>query len=259
MRQQRVTVRRRGGIGPASLFGLPGTCIIVVVDHDYRAGQICDLLRNEYPDTTPLLTYRNAYELLTAVILSAQTTDAQVNRVTPQLFEKFPTPSELSRADPREVERIVRPTGFYRMKAKNITACAARLVRDHGGQVPKTMDELTSLPGVGRKTAGVILAAVYGQPAIIVDTHFGRVAGRLGLTDQEAPRKIEDQIAKRVRRARWSELSMLLNRHGRRFCTSRAPKCGECPIVELCPFPTVSRSDGGRKASFSRAARGGPK
>lgn len=204
------------------------------------ASLVCKRLASEYTDTTPLLEYENEFQLLIAVILSAQTTDAQVNKVTPNLFRRYPSAEALARADRRTVEEIIRSTGFFRSKARNIIACAAAVLDRHGSEVPKTMDDLTALPGVGRKTAGVILAVVHGEPAIIVDTHFARVSRRLGLSDQEDPGRIEKQIADRVDREIWSELSMLLNRHGRRYCTARSPRCDECPIRDMCPFPAGS-------------------
>lgn len=191
-----------------------------------------------------MLRYRTDFELLIAVILSARTTDALVNRVTPALFAKYPDAEGLAHAAVSEVEQIVKPTGFYRMKAKNIVACANKLAGDHGGRLPATMEELVALPGVGRKTAGVILAVIHRKNAIIVDTHFGRVARRLGLTSQTEASKVEREIARRVDEHLWSSLSMLLNRHGRRYCTARSPKCCECPIAELCPSYACRSPDG---------------
>lgn len=216
------------------------------MQHSTQAAAIVKRLHAEYTNTAPLLTFENPYQLLIAVVLSAQTTDAQVNNVTPRLFERYPTPHALAQADVDEVAAIVRSTGFYKTKAKNIRACAAALVEHHDAVVPRTMEELTALPGVGRKTASVILAVIYQEPAIIVDTHFSRVARRLELTDEKAPERIERQIAERVERSLWSELSMLLNRHGRRYCTARSPRCVDCPISSLCPFPG---SEGGGSVS----------
>lgn len=216
------------------------------MQHSTQAAAIVKRLHAEYTNTAPLLTFENPYQLLIAVVLSAQTTDAQVNNVTPRLFERYPTPHALAQADVDEVAAIVRSTGFYKTKAKNIRACAAALVEHQDAVVPRTMEELTALPGVGRKTASVILAVIYQEPAIIVDTHFSRVARRVELTDEKAPERIERQIAERVERSLWSELSMLLNRHGRRYCTARSPRCVDCPISSLCPFPG---SEGGGSVS----------
>jgi endonuclease-3 len=213
------------------------------VDYSKRAAAVVERLHAEYSSTAPLLTFENPYQLLIAVVLSAQTTDAQVNKVTPKLFQRYPTPHALAQADVEQVAAIVRSTGFYKTKAKNIRACAAALVERHDAVVPRTMEDLTALPGVGRKTASVILAVIYQEPAIIVDTHFSRVARRLELTDEKTPERIERQVAERVERSLWSELSMLLNRHGRRYCTARSPRCGDCPIASLCPFP-VSEGEG---------------
>lgn len=204
------------------------------------AALVCEILADEYTDTTPFLEFENEFQLLIAVILSAQTTDAQVNRVTPALFSRFPSSDALAGANQEEVEDLIRSTGFFRSKARNIVACAAALNERHGGEVPGTMSELTALPGVGRKTAGVLMAVVHGEPAIIVDTHFSRVARRLGLTDQKDPGKIEKEIAGCVDREIWSKLSMLLNRHGRRYCTARSPRCNACPLRQICSFRSQS-------------------
>lgn len=190
-----------------------------------------------YGEVVSFLEYGTPFELLIAVILSAQTTDRQVNLITPTLFERFPTPEALAHADPDEIETILHPIGFFRAKRRSIQATAREIAERFGGTVPEGMEELTSLPGVGRKSANVIRGTVFGLPAIIVDTHFGRVARRLGLTGAADPAKVEREIAERVRPSEQMRLSMLLNKHGRVYCHSRKPDCAGCPIREWCPFP----------------------
>lgn len=200
-----------------------------------KARQVTDILNQEYPDRRPLLNYTTPYELLIAVILSAQTTDAGVNKVTPLLFRRFPGPDDLAAADQAEVEEIIRPTGFFRMKAAHIIKTAAALPDRSGQTLPGTMKELTSLPGVGRKTANVILYHIFDQPAIIVDTHFKRVSKRLGFTKYTEPEKIEKQLLRAIPREIQSDFSMTLNLHGRKYCHARKPDCAPCPLAPLCP------------------------
>lgn len=200
-----------------------------------RADAVYRILDARYPDSRPLLNFRNAFELLIAVILSAQTTDRQVNEVTPELFSRFPDARALAAAEIEELERIVRSTGFYRQKAKNIRAAAEGLVKRFGGEVPGTMEELTSLSGVGRKTANVVLGHVYGRPAVIVDTHFSRVCGRLGLSSATAPEGIEREIRELIPAERQTRFSMTVNFHGRDLCFARKPACRKCPLRDLCP------------------------
>lgn len=196
---------------------------------------VLELLRPLYPDPVPLLHYDNPYQLMVAVALSAQTTDAQVNAVTPELFRVFPDPVTLMNGEISEVERIIHSVGFFRSKAKNIVAAAAMLVRDFGGVLPRRIDELVKLPGIGRKSAGVLLTHLYNEPALIVDTHFGRVTRRLGYTESKDPNRIERDCAEQMPRRRWAEASMVLNYHGRQCCTSRKPACDRCPLAEICP------------------------
>ncbi len=200
-----------------------------------RAERVLDILAPAYPDLVPLLDYRSPFELLVATVLSAQCTDAMVNRVTPTLFARFPSPAALAGAPVPELEDIVHPTGFFRAKARNLIALSAILVERFGGEVPRTMEELVTLPGVGRKTAGVVLSACFGRSAIIVDTHFGRVCRRLAFARAEDPERLEREIAELLPRARWTEASHVLNRHGRDYCKARAPRCGDCPVAALCP------------------------
>lgn len=193
-------------------------------------------LRTEYPDAIPLLDFRNEYELLVAVVLSAQTTDAQVNRITPELFRRFRGPAELAAAPIEELEQLVHSTGFYRTKAKNIRGAAKMLVERHGGTVPNRMEDLVELPGVGRKSANVILSHAHGLPGIIVDTHFGRVTRRLDLTRSQNPAHVERDIAGILNPSDHTAFSMTVNYHGRYCCKARVPECYRCAIRDLCPF-----------------------
>lgn len=201
-----------------------------------RALSVLETLAPEYPDTRPLLDFASPFQLLVATVLSAQCTDAMVNRVSPALFARYPTPRDLAVADPGELEELIRPTGFYRSKAAHLRSLAAVLEARFGGAVPATMEELVGLSGVGRKTAGVILSVCFGVPAIIVDTHFSRVARRLDFAVSEDPVRLEREVAELLPRDRWSAASHLLNRHGRRYCGARKPLCADCPARRLCPF-----------------------
>jgi endonuclease-3 len=205
-----------------------------------RAPEILTRLRAAYPDARCALDYRNAFELLCATILSAQCTDARVNLVTPALFGAYPTPETLARARQEEVEEIIKSTGFFRNKAKSLIGMAQALVADHGGEVPRTMEELRLLPGVGRKTANVILGNAYGiNDGITVDTHVARLSERLGLTRHDDPAKIEQDLMPLFPRDQWGLLSHLLIFHGRQICIARRPRCGECVLSDLCPSATV--------------------
>ena len=200
------------------------------------AAEILSRLKAQYPDARCALTYRNAYELLCATILSAQCTDARVNMVTPTLFARYPTPYELARAEPAVVEEIIKSTGFFRNKTKSLIGMAQAVVADHGGEVPQTMEELRKLPGVGRKTANVVLGNAYSiNEGVTVDTHVTRLSRRLGLTNEIDPVKIEEQLMKLFPREDWGLLSHLLIFHGRQVCVARRPKCGECVLAQLCP------------------------
>jgi endonuclease-3 len=201
-----------------------------------RAAAVFERLDPLYPDKRPLLEYSSAFELLIAVILSAQTTDAQVNRVTPELFRRFPTPQALAAAEPAEIEALIFSTGFYRAKARNIRAAARALAEQHGGELPCTMEELTGMPGVGRKTANVLLGVLCGRPSIVVDTHFGRVVRRIGFTTAKQPDRVERELVAIVPAEIRTGLSMALNFHGRYVCTARTPACFRCPIADLCLF-----------------------
>lgn len=204
------------------------------------ASEIMDLLCKEYPDADCELTFKSTYQLLTSVILSAQTTDAQVNKVTPKLFAKFPTAKSLAKADIEDIKEIVKPTGYYNAKAQNIQACAQALVQKYNGEVPSTQEELVKLPGVGVKTANVVLGVAFGIPGWTVDTHVQRLSGRLGLSQNKDPLKIERDLQKLFPNKDWSKYSITLIWHGRRLCYAKKPRCLECPVQELCPFYKTS-------------------
>lgn len=198
------------------------------------ADDIFSLLDSSYPDTIEFLRYRSSFELLISVILSAQTTDRQVMEVTPALFSRYPGPEELSEARLDDIMDIIRSTGFYKVKADNIKKTAGMLVQDFNSKVPDTIEKLILLPGVGRKSANVILGAVFGKPAVIVDTHFARVVKRLGLTEQKDPDKIEYEIAQLLAGEKQYRFSMTVNLHGREVCHARKPLCGSCFLSRLC-------------------------
>ncbi len=199
------------------------------------AGEVLAFLAREYPGARVLLEYGNPFELLVATVLAAQCTDERVNRVTPGLFRSFPGPADFAGAGQAEIEEAVRSTGFYRNKAKAVRELSDAIVRRHGGIVPGTMEELTALPGVGRKTASVVLGACFGAPALPVDTHVGRVSFRLGLTGASDPVKIEADLAEEIPRERWWEFTTRLGWHGRKVCAARKPRCAECGLEPVCP------------------------
>jgi endonuclease-3 len=200
-----------------------------------RAAKIARALARSLPDAWCALEHRNAFELLVATILSAQCTDAMVNQVTPALFREFPTPAALAAADPARVEELVKRTGFFRQKAKAIQAAARALVESHGGQVPEEMERLTTLPGVGRKTANVVRGTAFHLPAIFVDTHVRRLAVRLGLTSDDNPERIEQDLQALLPPRGWTRFAHRLIHHGRRVCLARRPRCSQCPLAALCP------------------------
>ena len=197
-------------------------------------------LKERYPDAKCALNYRNAFELLCATILSAQCTDARVNLVTPTLFSRYPTPLDLARAKPEDVEEIIKSTGFFRNKTKSLIGMAQGLVADFGGQVPRTMEELRKLPGVGRKTANVILGNAYGiNEGVTVDTHVTRLSGLLGLSKNADPERIEQELMRQFPQEDWGLLSHLLIFHGRQICIARRPRCGDCMLATICPSATI--------------------
>ena len=200
------------------------------------ASEVIVRLKAEYPDARTELDWSNPLELLVATILSAQTTDVQVNRVTESLFSKYRTAEDYADSTPDELEEDIRPTGFYRNKARSLRSMASALVEEHGGEVPRTMSELVALPGVGRKTANVVLGNAFGtNEGIVVDTHVRRVSGRLGLTESSDPVKIEQELMRSVPERDWTIFSHLLILHGRRTCKARKPDCPNCILNDICP------------------------
>jgi endonuclease-3 len=197
------------------------------------------ILERTYPHAVTALEYHDEFQLLVAVILSAQTTDARVNMTTPTLFAKYPTPQKLARAKPADVEQIIKSCGFFRMKTKNIIACARDLVERFGGRVPREREELESLAGVGRKTASVVMAAAFNEAALAVDTHVFRVSHRLGLTVGTTPRQVEEDVTKLVPQNKWGDASHWLILHGRQICKAPTPLCDRCPVNHLCPTPRI--------------------
>ncbi|MGH7688188.1 MAG: endonuclease III [Gemmatimonadaceae bacterium] len=218
--------RRRGALRSAAL--------------QRQAKEVLRRLLAEYPDAHCALDFSNPYQLLVATILSAQCTDKRVNLVTPALFKKYPTPRALAKARREDVETLIRSTGFFRNKAKSLVGMAAAVVSDHGGAIPDTMEALTQLPGVGRKTANVILGNAFGKDeGIVVDTHVTRVTNRLGLSRGTTAEKIEQELVPLFPRDRWTILSHLLIEHGRQVCVARTPRCGACVLNDICPSSTV--------------------
>lgn len=202
-----------------------------------RADRIRKILQKIYPEAKTQLLHHNPFELLVATILSAQCTDKQVNQVTPVLFKRFKTPAEFARAPLTAIEQLIRPTGFFHNKAKNIKNCAKVLLEKHNGKMPQTLEELVKLPGVGRKTANVVLGAAFGIPGIVVDTHVARISYRLGLTADKNPVKIERDLMDLIPRRAWNDFCLRLIFFGRSTCTARRPKCPSCPVGKLCPWP----------------------
>jgi endonuclease-3 len=200
-----------------------------------RAALIAKRLARAYPEVKVPLDHQNTFELLIAVILSAQCTDAAVNKVTPELFRRYPNPTALAAARTEDIEKTIRALGLYRAKAKSLQRCARQLVGEFDGEIPSTMDELTRLAGVGRKTANVILGHAFEIPGIVVDTHCGRVSQRLGLTSNRDPVKIEQDLSRLLPSREWTGFSHRLIIHGRRTCYARKPACARCVLNDLCP------------------------
>ena len=219
------------------------------VDVRQRARKVVQVLARTYPVALCALEHRNAYELLTATILSAQCTDQRVNAVTPTLFSRFPTPGDLAVATQAEVEQIIHSLGFFRAKATSLRGMAQRLVEQHAGTVPETLAELVELPGVGRKTANVVLGTVFGiATGVVVDTHVRRISKLLGLTHSDSPEQIERDLMDLLPQKEWVNFSHRLIHHGRQICIARRPKCLECPLLKLCPrvglapLPAITKS-----------------
>lgn len=214
-----------------------------------RIGPIVRILRRAYPRSRTALAYGNPLQILVATILSAQCTDERVNSLTPALFRKYRTAADFAAADRTELESEIRPTGFFRNKAKSIVGAASRIVSDYGGAVPGTMEELLTLPGVARKTANIVLAAGFGRAeGIAVDVHVARLAGRLGLSREKVPEKIERDLLRIVPRGDWLDFNFMLVNHGRAVCQARKPRCPECTLRRLCPSAGTIAKPGTRKA-----------
>jgi endonuclease-3 len=200
-----------------------------------RVAELLKRLNAAYPDSKCALTHRNAWELTVATILSAQCTDVRVNMVTPELFAKYPTPADLARVEPEQIEPDIRTTGFFRNKAKSIVGAARKVVQEFGGKVPETMDEILTLPGVARKTANVVLGSWFGKAVgVVVDTHVYRLSRRLELTKADNPGKIEQDLMNVIPRNKWIDFSHQLIWHGRKICVARKPRCVECPLENIC-------------------------
>jgi endonuclease III len=206
-----------------------------------RGRQVVRLLKKQYPDAKCALNYENPLQLLIATVLSAQCTDVRVNMVTPALFERYPSAEAFAEADPRELETAIQSTGFFRNKARNIRACCQQIVAEHGGQVPGTMEQLVKLPGIGRKTANVILGNAFDVPGITVDTHVSRVSYRLGLTKHTNAEKIERDLMEVIPKKEWTIFSHRMIYHGRQICHARKPKCVVCVLNTICPKIGVKR------------------
>ena len=202
-----------------------------------RARKLIRILEGEYPDAEIALDFSSPLELLVATVLAAQCTGERVNQATKFLFKKYRSAKDYARADLAMLEREIHSTGFYKAKARAIIGMANDLVARHGGQVPDTLQELVALPGVGRKTANVVLGNAYGQPAIAVDTHVFRVSQRLGLAKADDPEEVHAQLCQVLPRPKWTQITHLLTTHGRRVCQARKPLCPECPVRALCPWP----------------------
>ena len=220
-----------------------------------RATDVLRLLKREYPVAICELTHESAFQLLAATILSAQCTDVRVNMVTPALFEAYPTPAKLAVADVLHVEQLVRSTGFYQTKAKNLVGMASQVMTRFGGEVPREIEDLVTLPGVGRKTANVLRSVVFGLPGLPVDTHVGRLSRRLGLTKLEDPVKVEYELNAMLPPPEWGEFSLRLILHGRRVCDARKPRCEECLLEALCPSSVLPTKKPARKVAGKKPAR----
>ncbi|MFI7408681.1 endonuclease III [Streptomyces sp. NPDC049627] len=222
-----------------------------------RARRINRELAEVYPYAHPELDFDNPFQLLVATVLSAQTTDLRVNQTTPALFAKYPTPEDLAAANPEEVEEILRPCGFFRAKTKSVMGLSKALVEDHGGEVPGRLEDLVKLPGVGRKTAFVVLGNAFGRPGITVDTHFQRLVRRWQWTEQTDPDKIEAEIGALFPKSDWTDLSHHVIWHGRRICHARKPACGACPIAPLCPAYGEGETDPEKAKKLLKYEKGG--
>ena len=208
-----------------------------------RARAIYRILCKSYPNVRCELNYKTPFQLLVATVLSAQCTDKRVNQTTPALFRKYPNPVKMAQADVKDIQRLVKSTGFYRAKAKNIKSLSSKIITEFDGNVPDDLESLITLPGVGRKTANVVLGHAFGIPGITVDTHFGRLSRRFGWSKQNDPVKVEFEVAELIARKEWTNLSQRMIWHGRRVCHSRKPACGACSLAKLCPSFGIGESD----------------
>ncbi|WP_112468518.1 endonuclease III [Streptomyces triticisoli] len=222
-----------------------------------RARRINRELAEVYPYAHPELDFENPFQLLVATVLSAQTTDLRVNQTTPALFAKYPTPEDLATANPEEVEEILRPTGFFRAKTKSVMGLSKVLVEEFGGEVPGRLEDLVKLPGVGRKTAFVVLGNAFGRPGITVDTHFQRLVRRWQWTEETDPDKIEAAVGALFPKSDWTMLSHHVIFHGRRICHARKPACGACPIAPLCPAYGEGETDPEKAKKLLKYEKGG--
>jgi endonuclease-3 len=208
-----------------------------------RARAIYRILCKSYPNVRCELDYKNAFQLLVATVLSAQCTDKRVNQTTPALFKKYPNPQKMAKADLKDIQNLVKSTGFFRAKAKNIKGLSNIIVEQFDGNVPSNLEDLITLPGVGRKTANVVLGHAFGIPGITVDTHFGRLSRRFGWSKQNDPVKVEFEVGELIPEKEWTNLSQRMIWHGRRVCHSRKPACGACPLAKLCPSYGIGEVD----------------
>ncbi|BCM68458.1 putative endonuclease III [Streptomyces sp. EAS-AB2608] len=240
---QKIAVRPPAGESPTALVR--------------RARRINRELAEVYPYAHPELDFENPFQLLVATVLSAQTTDLRVNQTTPGLFAKYPTPEDLAAANPEEVEEILRPCGFFRAKTKSVIGLSKALVENFGGEVPGKLEELVTLPGVGRKTAFVVLGNAFGRPGITVDTHFQRLVRRWQWTDETDPDKIEAAVGALFPKSDWTDLSHHVIWHGRRICHARKPACGACPIAPLCPAYGEGETDPEKAKKLLKYEKGG--
>ncbi|WP_410537422.1 endonuclease III [Streptomyces sp. KL2] len=244
---------RAAGGGKRSAGGKPETRLAMV----RRARRINRELAEVYYYAHPELDFENPFQLLVATVLSAQTTDLRVNQTTPALFAAYPTPEEMAAADPERLEELIRPTGFFRNKAKSLLGLSTALRDRFGGEVPDNLEDMVSLPGVGRKTAHVVLGNAFGRPGLTVDTHFGRLVRRWRLTEQTDPEKVEAEIAGIIPKSEWTMFSHRVVFHGRRICHSRKPACGACPITHLCPSYGEGETDPEKAKKLLKYEMGG--
>jgi endonuclease-3 len=208
-----------------------------------RAKAIYRQLTKSYPNVRCELDYNSAFQLLVATVLSAQCTDKRVNQTTPTLFKKYPNPKKMAKADLIDIQRLVKSTGFFRAKAKNIKGLSNKIMEEFDGAVPSNLEDLITLPGVGRKTANVVLGHAFGIPGITVDTHFGRLSRRFGWSKQNDPVKVEFEVGELIAEKEWTNLSQRMIWHGRRVCHARKPACGSCPLAKLCPSYGIGEID----------------